>query len=353
MSTLIRKMLACVALSLPAMALAQQTAPAPASSAGMDMGDMNMPGMSPGSAEPAKPTTQTGQAKPASANSTGTDMGGMDMPSMPGMDHASPAGDSMPAMGHGQAHDMDAMPDLRMQGGAAPPDARSADYSGGNDYGAIPGMDMRDAEPLGILRFDRLEAFDGLHGGGQSWEMEGWYGTDTDKLWLRSEGQREDGRFDDSDVEALWSHAVAAYWDTQLGMRDDFGDGPARQWLAFGMQGLAPYWFGLAATAYVGLDGRTAARLRADYELLITQRLILEPEFEANLYGKGDPQRRLGSGLSDAGFGLRLRYEIRRQFAPYLGLTWTRRFGGTAAFARDEGRPVFDRQLVAGLRIWF
>ncbi|HEX7732677.1 MAG TPA: copper resistance protein B [Rhodanobacter sp.] len=263
------------------------------------------------------------------------------------MDHA---GSAMPAMDHGQSHGVGAM---RMQGGAAPADARSADYSDGAGDGAMPGMDMRDAGPLGMLRFDRLEAFDGLHGGGRSWEMEGWYGTDDDRLWLRSEGQREDGSFDDSDVEALWSHAVAAYWDSQLGVRHDFGDGPGRQWLAFGVQGLAPYWFGLAATAYAGPDGRTAVRLRVDYELLVTQRLILQPEFEANFYGKDDPRRRLGSGLSDASFGLRLRYEMRRQFAPYLGVAWTRRFGGTAAFARGEDRPVFDRQLVAGLRIWF
>ena len=316
MSAFIRNTLACMALSLSAMAWAQQAAPAPASNAA-------------------------------------TDMGGMDMSPMPGMDHPGHAGDTPPPMDHGQAHDMGGMPGMRMPGGAAPPDARSADYSGGTSEGAMPGMDMRDAEPLGMLRFDQLEAFDGLHDSGQSWEMEGWYGTDTDKLWLRSEGQHEDSSFDDSDVEALWSHAVAAYWDTRLGVRNDFGDDPARQWLAFGMQGLAPYWFDLAATAYAGANGRTAARLRADYELLITQRLILQPEFEANFYGKDDPQRHLGSGLSDADFGLRLRYEVRRQLAPYLGVTWTRRFGGTATFARDAGRPVFDRQFVAGLRIWF
>lgn len=355
MSAFVRNTLACMALSLSAMAWAQQTATSPASSTGMamDMGRIEMPGMPQGSAKPAKQSSQAKQAGPASASSAAADMAAPGMSPMPGMAHASHTGDTVPSMDHGQAHDMGAMPGMRMQGGAAPLGARSADYSDGNGDGAMPGMDMRDAEPLGMLRFDQLEAFDGLHGGGQSWEMEGWYGTDTDKLWVRSEGQHEGGNFDDSDVEALWSHAVAAYWDTQLGMRNDFGDGPARQWLALGVQGLAPYWFELQATAYAGLDGRTAARLRVDYELLVTQRLILQPEFEANFYGKDDPQRRLGSGLSDADFGLRLRYEIRRQFAPYLGVAWTRRFGGTATFARDEGRPVFDRQLVAGLRIWF
>ncbi|BFI95782.1 MAG: copper resistance protein B [Rhodanobacter sp.] len=311
MSAFVRIALACLALSLSPWVLAQQVAPAPASSTG-----------------------------------------GMDMSSMPGMDHPHDAETDMSAVDHGR-HGMDAMPHTRMQGGAAPPDARSADDSDGTGDGAMPGMEMRDAEPLGMLRFDQLEAFDGLHADGTAWEMEGWYGTDTDKLRLRSEGQRDGGRFDDSDAEALWSHAVAAYWDTELGVRSDFGSGPARQWLAFGVQGLAPYWFELAATAYAGQGGRTAARLRADYELRITQRWILQPEWEVNLYGRDDPQRRLGSGLSDASFGLRLRYEIRRQFAPYLGVVWTQRFGGTATFARDGGGTAFDRRLVAGLRFWF
>jgi len=348
MSAFVRIMLACVVLSVSATTLAQEVAPASASNTGMAMGGMAMPGVPRDSAEKTKAGLPMVQVKPAPSSGAGTDAG--DMSSMPGMDHASQAAGAMPAMAHDRAHSMS---DMRMQGGAPPPDARSADYSDGAGDDFMPGMDMRDAEPLGMVRFDQLETFDGLHGSGQSWEMEGWYGTDTDKLWLRSEGQHEGGRFNDSDAEALWSHAMAAYWDTELGVRNDFGDGPGRQWLAFGVQGLAPYWFELAATAYAGTDGRTAGRLRIEYELLITQRLILQPEWEANFYGKDDPQRRLGSGLSDADFGLRLRYEIRRQFAPYLGVVWTRRFGGTASFAREEGRPIFDRQLVAGLRIWF
>jgi copper resistance protein B len=373
MSAFIRNTLVCAALSISLTAWAQQTTPAPTGNTGMDM--PSMPGMAQDSSRPA---TKTGQPQPASASSATMDMGGMDMSSMPGMTpdpatqakpvqkagQATPASasstgmgsmdmPSMPGMDHGQPHAMPAMPAMRMQGGNAPPDARSGDYSDGTSYGDMAGMGMRDAEPLGMLRIDQLEAFDGLRGHGQSWEMEGWYGTDTDKLWLRSEGEHEGGAFDDSDVEALWSHAVATYWDTQLGVRNDFGSGPSRQWLALGVQGLAPYWFELQATAYAASSGRSAARLRADYEWLLTQRLILQPEFELNFYGKADPQRRLGSGLSDAAFGLRLRYEIRRQFAPYVGVVWTQRYGGTADFARDAHQPAFDRQLVAGLRIWF
>ncbi|HET6804322.1 MAG TPA: copper resistance protein B, partial [Frateuria sp.] len=134
---------------------------------------------------------------------------------------------------------------------------------------------------------------------------------------------------------------------TQLGVRTDTGEGPDRQWVAFGIQGLAPYWFELEATGYVGPAGRTAARLRADYELLFTQRLILQPEFELDAYGKADPARGLGSGLADASLGLRLRYELRREVAPYVGGVWIRRFGASA----DQGRGRLEWQWVAGVRI--
>lgn len=119
------------------------------------------------------------------------------------------------------------------------------------------------------------------------------------------------------------------------------------------MQGLAPYWFEVEATAYVGENGRSAVRAEASYDLLFTQRLILQPNVEINLYGKNDPAREIGSGLSDVDFGLRLRYEIRRQFAPYVGVSWQRKFGKTADFARADGKATRDTRFVVGVRIWF
>jgi len=363
-------------LAAPAMAGAQTT-PAPASSsATMDMGAMPGMDMSHGSGMPmpAAPTSGTKarkhhrkpSAKPTHHVPAKKHDATAPMEAMPGMTHDAMPGmspDAMKAMGHGATPgtgDMShgasmpaGMSMGAMQGGKPPPQVRSADYSDGIGYGSMRGMDMRDDAPLGMLRFDQLEAFHGKDGNGQAWEAQGWYGDDNDKLWVRSEGERSRGRVEDGDVEALWSHAVASFWDTQLGLRQDLGDGPSRHWAAFGIQGLAPYWFELEATAYLGPSGRTAARLRVEYELLFTQRLILQPEFEANAYGRSDPARRLGSGLSDAQFGLRLRYEIRRQFAPYLGVVWTRRFGGTADFARDDRQAIFDPQWVAGVRIWF
>lgn len=252
--------------------------------------------------------------------------------------------------------DMGSMPDMKMgpmQGGSAPPDARSPDYSAGVGYGSMKGMDMADDARLSYLLIDQLEQFHGRDTNGQTWEAEGWYGDDRDKLWLRTEGERSRGTLDEADIEALWHHYIATYWGTQVGARHDFGIGPDRTWGAVGLQGLSPYWFEIEATAYVGGEGRTAARLRGEYELLITQRWILQPEAELNAYGKSDPQRRLGSGLSDLQLGLRLRYEIRREFAPYVGIGWSNFLGGTADAARRDHQSASDLRILIGLRAWY
>lgn len=138
-----------------------------------------------------------------------------------------------------------------------------------------------------------------------------------------------------------------------MGLRQNSGVGPDRSWLAFGVQGLAPYWFEVDATAYVGDGGRTALRLGAECELLVTQRLILQPRVEADLYGKGDPARDIGKGLSDLTAGVRIRYEFSRQFAPYVGVEWANRFGETADLARAAGEPTRNTRCVAGVRLWF
>jgi len=311
-----------------------QTVPEASSSASSS----DMPGMDMGSA----PASASSVASPKSAPPK-DDTQNMD--GMQGMHHRSIA----PAKSAG----MSGMAMGVMQGGTAPPGARSADYSDGIGYGPMRGMDMQDNAPQSMLLVDQLEAFHSHDADGQSWEAEGWYGGDDDKLWLRTEGERSRERLADGDIEALWSHTIATYWGSQLGVRQDLGEGPNRHWAAFGVQGLSPYWFELEATGYVGDRGRTAARLRAEYELLFTQRLILQPELEVNLYGQSDPARRIGSGLSDAQLGLRLRYEINRQFAPYVGVVWTTRYGRTADFLRDDHQPVFDRQWIAGIRFWF
>ena len=284
-------------------------------------------------------------------------MSGMDQGTMPGMDHT-----AMPAMDHGtmRGHDQGEMSPVShaamdmgsMQGGSAPANARDPDYSDGISFTPDNDVHMHGDAKHSMLLLDRLEYFDGRDSHGVSLDAQGWYGGDTNKLWLKVEGEHSDGRIESLRTEALWSHAAATYWDTQLGVRHDAGVGPNRDWVAFGVQGLAPYWFDVQATAYVGPNGRTAARAEVEYEVLFTQRLILTPRIEVNLYGKDDPARGVGKGLSDAGFSLRLRYEIRRRFAPYIGISWSRRFGTTADFARRDGRSASDRQIVAGIRIW-
>lgn len=218
----------------------------------------------------------------------------------------------------------------------------------------MPGMDMDDAAPVGMLLVNQLETLNGRDGDGQRWELQGWYGNDRHKLWVRSEGERRDGKLQEGDVEALWYRPLSAFWGTQLGLRRDLNaGGTQRTWTALGIQGLAPYWFDVEATVYAGPQGRTAARLRSHYDLLLTQRLVLQPEIEANAYGIADRDNGIGAGLSDARLALRLRYEIRREFAPYLGVVRSRRFGETAELAQASGGSAGDMEWVAGLRFWF
>lgn len=221
----------------------------------------------------------------------------------------------------------------------------------------LHGMDMRDHmddDPvIGMVQFDELEWRKNDGADTLAWNLRSWLGRVDDRLWLRSEGERRDGSTEHGDVELLWGHATGPWWDAMLGVRHDFGQGRPRDWAAFGVQGLAPYKFEVAATAYVGDSGRLAARAEAEYELLLTNRLILQPKLELNLYSRDDPENGIGQGLSGAEFGLRLRYEIRREFAPYLGYVWSRKFGATADMAEAAGGDRSEAQWVAGVRFWF
>jgi len=221
-----------------------------------------------------------------------------------------------------------------------PPDPPSAPMPAMSDAQMADVMQMDDAASVAMLKLDQLES-SGDAGRRAAWEAEAWYGGDFDKAWLRSEGEEAHGRTE-ARAELFWDHAYASFWDSQLGVRRDFGHGPSRDWVAFGVQGLAPYWFELEATAYLGDGGRSAARLRCEYELLLTQRLILQPELEANFYSRRDLARETSAGLADASLGLRMRYEIRREFAPYVGVVREWRNG-----LKD------DTEVVLGIRLWF
>ncbi len=181
-----------------------------------------------------------------------------------------------------------------------------------------------------------------------------WAGTDYNKIWIKSEGLvTNNGRFTDGQHEFLLDRAISSYFDLQGGVRVDLDQAATRTWGAFGIQGLSLYFFDLEATAYVSDRGRFAARLKASYDLLITNRLILQPEAEINFYSKSDEGRGVGSGPSDIDTGLRLRYEITRKFAPYVGVSYVGRFFQSANFARREGEAANDVRFVFGVRSWF
>jgi copper resistance protein B len=175
-----------------------------------------------------------------------------------------------------------------------------------------------------------------------------WIGKDLDKLWLKTNVERRNSVTETAEVQALYSHAITAFWDAQIGLR---------HWGVIGLQGLAPYWFDVDTALFVGESGRISARFSAEYELLLTQRLILTPKVEVNVFGQNDAETGTVSGLSDAKAGLRLRYEIRREFAPYLGVNWNKTFGGQkqnnpTELVKSQGESR-STEWVVGLRVWF
>ena len=202
-----------------------------------------------------------------------------------------------------------------------------------------------------------VDQFEGRIGGGANafrWSGEAWVGGDRDKLWLKSEGfALGRGRVGDGRHEFLYDRAISTYVDLQAGVRTDWDSGTGRTWAALGVEGLAPLFFKYEATAYLSDRGHAAAHLAASYDLLITQRLILQPLVELNFYSKADPGRGVGAGLSDIDAGLRLRYEITRKFAPYIGIAYAGKIGETARMARQAGEASGSLQFVFGIRSWF
>lgn len=249
-----------------------------------------------------------------------------------------------------------------MQGGSAPSDARDPHaWSGGHRLESgpyklpdVPRLALADEHTFHSLLFDRLEGTRTRHGeDGAAWEARLRIGRDYNRLVIKSEGEAAHGRVEHARTELLYSRALSAYWDLQAGVRIDAGEGPDRDWLAFGVQGLAPYWFEIDATAYLDNHGRSALRLSAEYEIALTQRLAAQPRIEAELHGKDDLARDIGRGLSNVTAGVRLRYEFTPQFAPYVGVERSGSFGRTADLRRAAGERSYATRWVAGARFWF
>lgn len=279
--------------------------------ASMDHG--SMPDMNPGAPEP-QPATP-----PAMGHS-----------SMPGMDHGAPAAAPVGSL----------------------PSSDGAGPRGYDSYGIHPHMMDNDASSR--LLFDKFGGSRNRDGqNALEWDGRFWWGTATDRLVVKSEGERESGGGSGAKVEAFWSHAIAPFWDLQVGARRDFGTSPKRNWAALGVEGVLPYNIEFETTAYAGPSGRTALAMKAEYDLLLTQRLIFTPEIEASAYGRNDPERGVGSGLSSGSLSLRLRYEVTRQFAPYVGVSFARKFGRTADYASAAGQGRSQAAVLAGVRFWF
>ncbi|MFE9083418.1 copper resistance protein B [Brevundimonas sp. NPDC003935] len=202
---------------------------------------------------------------------------------------------------------------------------------------------------------DTLEAGFGDGEKGYSWNAQGWTGGDINRFWWKTEGEGAfDGKLHDAEVQALYSRAVAPFWDVQAGVRQDFRpDGDDTTHLTVGVQGVAPYWFEMSAAAFLSTEGDLTARAEAEYDQRITQKWILQPAIEVAFSASDIPELEIGSGLTSVTAGLRLRYEIRKEFAPYVGVQWSRSFGDTADYARARGDDVDATRLVVGIKAWF
>jgi copper resistance protein B len=188
------------------------------------------------------------------------------------------------------------------------------------------------------------------------WDVQGWLGNDYDKLTLKSEGvMRVDTNdaVEEAEVELLYSRNISKFWDLQIGARHDFKPHPVRSFAAIGFQGLAPQWFEIDASAYLSDDGDVSAKIEAEYELMLTQRLVVIPRLEAGLSLQDVLAYDQWQGINDVTLGARLLYQIRREFAPYVGITWTRQLGETANRVEKSGGDIESTGLVAGVRFWF
>ncbi len=211
---------------------------------------------------------------------------------------------------------------------------------------------MADDPVLGKFMLDKLETTDADGSSPLNWELDAWLGQDLNKLWLKSTGERIDGSAEQSN-ELLFSRAVSPFWDIQIGWQQDKADGETRDYISMGAQGLAPYLFDTSVSLLIGENDQVGLAAQFEYELMLTQRWELSPEIEVDIWSQDDDAIGVGSGLSQIELGLRLSYAFWREFAPYIGVSWSKSFGNTAEFAQAEGEGSESTQYVAGVRLWF
>jgi copper resistance protein B len=284
---------------------------------------------------------------------------------MPGMNMAAPAADACStehaAMGHctpAAATDTAVVTD--QPAGNAPPPSPPDDLAAARFYDprAMAVADRAMRREHGGMRFNQIifnlaevqvrRARDSYR-----WDGEGWFGGDIDRLVVKTEGEGAfRRRVEAAEVQVLYARAIDPYWNLQAGIRQDLGAGARRTYATLGIEGLAPYWFDVEGSVFVSTQGDVLARGEAWYDQRLTQRAILQPRVEVNFTAQDVPASRIGAGLSSAELGLRLRYEIRREFAPYIGVSWERRYGATARYARADGDGTGGVALAIGIRAW-
>lgn len=352
----------------------------------------------------AKAASAAKKKSPAPKRAATSGSQSIDHQTMPGMDHSAMPGMGMPSDEKRQSPhaDTSAMPETASD--------RSGE-AGSRGMQSMPGMEMpgnaggtaaasmENAQPTGTAlaagdapapavpndhAADRVYPHDEMamarqhlqiHHGGQGfhqallnvaegqfregvdayrWAGQAWFGSDVNRMFVKSEGE---GTFHDglgsAEVQALYSRAIGPYFNLQAGARQDLGPSPKRTYAAVGFEGLAPEFVEVEGAVFLSNKGDVLARLEGYYDQRVTQRLILQPRVELNFAAQDVPENRIGSGLSDAEVGLRLRYELRREFAPYIGVSWERSFGDTARFVRSDGGRATSRSVVAGIRTWF
>lgn len=208
--------------------------------------------------------------------------------------------------------------------------------------------------PYGLLMTDRLEWQDAGGDGVGLWDVQGYYGGDINKVWVKSEGEYDFGEkaFEEAEVQLLYSRAITAYFDLQAGVRQDF-EPSGETYAVVGLQGLAPYWFEVDGALFLSENGDLTARFEAEYEVLLTQRLILQPRLEVEAAAQDVSYQDLGAGLTRASAGARLRYEIKREFAPYVGVAWSSALGETSQIVQASGGNPSDARFVLGVRSWY
>lgn len=317
-------------------------------------------------AAPAQPTTPAAASDDPHSGHAQSETPSTSSPSDadPHADHKMPvpgsdahAGHAMPSIGDDNAEEPQTAAALPV--GATPPPPVIRDNAADRVYGASP-MDrargvLADEHGGGLISkvMGNILEYTSASGGGYRWDVEAWYGGDLHRVVFKTEGEGlRRSEIESAEVQALYSRAVGRYTDVQAGVRYDLEpDGRAHATVA--VESLLPYWFDVEAALFLSDRGDTFARLESSYDARLTQRLILQPSAEITFAAQDVPDSNIGSGFSSVELGLRLRYDIRREFAPYIGLNFERSFGRTADFARETGEEVDVTSVVIGLRAWF